>query len=108
MGEVIEIGVSKEAVGVFLEFEDPIKGVDEILDYCPWLKKDEFSYLTSKGERRFTKEGILETVVKSEQPNGRKMRRIYSKLLADKIGVKEAIEEMEKIIEDQSQYYLNE
>lgn len=100
MGEVIEIGVSQIVVGFFLEFEDPIEGVNEILDDCPWLKEKDYSYLTSKGERRFTKEGAIEVVVKSEQPNGRKMRKIYSKVLADKIGVKEAIEEMEKIIED--------
>jgi hypothetical protein len=98
LGEVIEIGVSQEVVGFFLEFEDPIEGVEKILDDCPWLKEKEFSYLTSTGERRFTVEGAIEVVVKSEQPNGRRVRKIYSKYLANRIGEKEVIEEMDKII----------
>lgn len=100
MAEVIEMGVSQKTVGLFLEFEDPIKGVEEILNDCPWLKEKDYSYLTSTGERRFTNEGAIEVVVKSEQPNGRKVRKIYSRVLANRIGGKEAVEEMKKIISD--------
>lgn len=100
LGEVIEIGVSQMAVGIFLEFEDPIEGVDEILDDCPWLKKDEFSYLTSKGERRFTAEGAFETAVKSDMPRARKLRKIYRNLLTERIGGEEAGKEVRKLIED--------
>lgn len=100
LGEVIEIGVSQEAVGVFLEFEDSIKGVNEILEFCPWLKNDKFSYLTSTGERRFTKEGALETAIKSDKPKAKELRRIYRDVLTERIGSEEARKEIRKLAKD--------
>lgn len=97
MGEVIEIGISKENVGLYLEFEDPVKGVDEILDYYSILKNKKYSYLTSKGERRFTREGAFETVLKSDQPISKKIRKIYRDLLTDRIGSEEAGKEVRKL-----------
>ncbi len=99
MGELIEIGRQQAVVGAAVGFENPEEAIDEMLNKFTYLTLREFSYVDSKGIRRFTTEGMIQLLRLADNPFAEKLREAINRDLTEEEAFKK-IEEVKLELND--------
>jgi hypothetical protein len=99
MAKVIEIGRQQAVIGAALGFINPEKAVDKMLEKFTYLTAREFSYVDSKGVRRFTTEGMAQLLRLADNPFAEKLREVINGDLTEEEAFKK-IEEVKLELND--------
>lgn len=93
MGKLIEIGRQQAVVGAAVGFENPEEAINEMLEKFTYLTLREFSYVDSKGVRRFTTEGMIQILRLADNPFAERLREAINGELTEE----EALEKVEEV-----------
>jgi len=99
MGKLIEIGLQQAVIGAAIGFKDPEEAIDEMLEKFTYLTAREFSYVDSKGVRRFTTEGMIQLLRLADNPFAEKLREAIHRDLTEEEALKK-IEEVKLELND--------
>jgi len=101
MGKVIEMGRQQAVIGAALGFENPEEAVDKMLEKFTYLTAREFSYVDSKGVRRFTTEGMAQLLRLADNQFAERLREAINGDLTEE----EALEKVEEVRLELNDYW---